>query len=433
MHHKAPELLLWAFYYLSKKPLDTFSVSAYTAYDMFIDKFFFNHCSAACGGSSMFVIRDFAKLHEISHIIWDIDGTITDENGEVSQEVAAKIIQLGLEGIYQSFITGRDADWIIKKVIEPMKKFYNFDRVRDNLIFDAESGCVTLEVGPSKVQRVVNPSLIDHPLKTNASKTGPKKKKGKLGIRDRLKALAFNPENLGRYNPAVKLKPHEEVIYDANCQGWIIDTRKPRPVCHPYVWSTSKEVFATFEKVRDENGHIKTFDQESYVQLVHDTIADAGFADLIDVEVISTALNIVPKVNGTALGKSWAAGSALLNIWRNKLGEGMPLEEVIRRTISAGDGAADLNFTLPIFPSKIQETLRLRALKIIFVGREKDLPSKGSAAEVLKENIIIQATGQGDLAFISDKNYIGLHTAIGARVITRIVDFLKLWGYFRHF
>lgn len=380
----------------------------------------------------MFVIRDFAKLHEISHIIWDIDGTITDENGEVSQEVAAKIIQLGLEGIYQSFITGRDAEWIIEKVIEPMKRFYNFDRVRDNLIFDAESGCITLEVS-QEVRKVVNPALVHHPLKTNASSKKSNRKRGEKGIRDRLKALVFNPENLRQYEPKIKIRPQEEIIYDANNTGCIIDTRKPRPTCHPYIWSTSKEVFATLEKVRDENGHIKTFDQEPYVQIVRESIAEAGFADLIDVEVISTALNIVPRVNGTPLGKSWAAGSALLNIWKNKLGEGMPLEEVIRRTISAGDGAADLNFTVPIFPQKIQEALRLKTLKIIFVGREKDLPAKGTVNEPFKDNIIIQATGQGDLAFISDKNYIGLHTAIGARVITRILDFLKLWGYFRHF
>ena len=64
-------------------------------------------------------IVDWAKLRHFSHIIWDIDGTIT-EHDKLSEEATIKIINLALKGVYHSFITGRDGDWIITNVIRPM-------------------------------------------------------------------------------------------------------------------------------------------------------------------------------------------------------------------------------------------------------------------------------------------------------------------------
>ena len=173
--------------------------------------------------SKMYKILDFAKLRTVSHIIWDIDGTITDETGKLSQEVGAKIINLGLDGIYHSFITGRDANWIIEKVVRPMQAFYNFPRVRDNLIFFAEVGCVMITVGPTGETEVkVHPVVENHPLKTNQS-----------GIRDKLKQLVYNPEVLSEYHLGDKVVPPFDVVYDANDQGWLIDHSKSAPCCYP--------------------------------------------------------------------------------------------------------------------------------------------------------------------------------------------------------
>lgn len=79
----------------------------------------------------MYVINNWRQLRQFSHIIWDIDGTIT-ERDVLSEDVMFKITILAQRyGVYHSFITGRDAKWIIEKLIEPMSGFYNFARVRD--------------------------------------------------------------------------------------------------------------------------------------------------------------------------------------------------------------------------------------------------------------------------------------------------------------
>lgn len=371
----------------------------------------------------MYKILDFARLRPASHIIWDIDGTITDEDGELSQEVAAKIIALARDGVYHSFITGRDAKWIIEKAILPMQAFFNFPRVQDALIFFGEVGSVVLAIGPTGETEVkVHPAVENHPLRTNEG-----------GIRDDLKALAYNPEQLQPYEPGRPVEPPYEVIYDANKKPWLIDRGEKSPPCHPYVWSTSKTVFATLEKIRSEDGKVRAFEQTPYVQRVARTIRDAGLADVMDVEEVSTAINIVPKVDALVLGKSWAAGRAIENIWDGKFGRTLTLDEVIHGTMAVGDGRSDLGFTSPSFPQKITKTLRDKHLQMIFVGRDQDLPVRGGAEGELLNNIVIQATGQGDLAFDWTRDIIRLEAAAGARVVSALLDFLRQWGYFRSF
>ena len=373
--------------------------------------------------SKMYKILDFAKLRTVSHIIWDIDGTITDETGKLSQEVGAKIINLGLDGIYHSFITGRDANWIIEKVVRPMQAFYNFPRVRDNLIFFAEVGCVMITVGPTGETEVkVHPVVENHPLKTNQS-----------GIRDKLKQLVYNPEVLSEYHLGDKVVPPFDVVYDANDQGWLIDHSKSAPCCYPYVWSATKIAFATVEKIRTEEGKVQVFDQAPYGEIMTRVIKEAGLVDLMDIEIVSTAINIVPKMDNLKLGKSWAAGRALENIHQSKLGRAFVLDEVIDRTIAVGDGKADLDFTVPTFSPEVDNLLQHRTIQIIFVGGEQDLPVIGSPDAGVRDNIIIQATGQGDLAFDWTKDIIRLQAAKGSRVVSTVLDFLKQWSYFRPF
>ncbi len=371
----------------------------------------------------MYKILDFAKLRTASHIIWDIDGTITDENGQLSQEVAAKIISLGLAGVYHSFITGRDAKWLVEKVIKPLQRFFNFARVRDNLIFFGEVGCVMLTIGPDGgVEQTVHPQVKNHPLSTNQG-----------GIRDTLRRLAYDPETLQGYKLGFTLGTNQDVIYDANEQGWVIELGPKTPPCHQYVWSTSKEVFATFETLRDKEGRVRSFDTTPYEETLRRTIMEAGLEDAIDVEVLRTAINIVPKVDSLKLGKSWAAGRALENIRKTKLGEAVVLDAVIDGTIAVGDGRADLDFTVPTFPAEVAERLEHKTLQIIFVGGEQDLPPRGAPDASLRDNIIIRATGHGDLAFHWEESVIHLQAAKGARVVSTVLDFLKQWDYFRPF
>lgn len=367
----------------------------------------------------MYTIPDFTKLRPISHILWDIDGTITDPDGRPNQAVMAKIINSGLDGVSHSFATGRDANWIVDYLINPLSKFHQFDRVRNSLTFFAEVGCVEMSFDPNgNIVQKVHPDVENHPLYKNEN-----------DIRDILSNLVNNPNILPVANGKKRLKASEEVIYDANEKGYVVDVNQ-QPICHPYCWSTTKRAFATFEKNRDENGAIKMFDQEPFNQIILRAIQQAGFENDIATEVIATAINIVPKVNGQKLGKSWAAGRAIENVYHRVKGHNQyTLQSVIDRTIAAGDGKADLDFTTPIFPKNIARYIERSEIPIIFVGSSSDLPPSDSP---LLKNIIIQGTGHGRLSAIKS-NMIEIQPTKGACVISEVLDFLKLWDYFRPF
>jgi len=367
----------------------------------------------------MYTVRDFSRLRHFSVIIWDIDGTVTDRQGEINPEVAIKIINLGLSGIYHLFITGRDANWIIRNVIEPMKKFYGFPRMHDNMIFFAEVGCVILTVeADGKIKKQIHPDVENHPLRTNQRE-----------IREFLKTLPYNPEELSKLREGEIVDQVKfEVIYDADKVGWVVPRHKPKPEFPYHIWSIYKEVFATFENLRDASGTPLYFDQSSWAARLKQIIEERGFANEIDVEIVSTALNIVPKINGTRLGKSWAAGSALLYLWE-KLGKSFTLDEIVNRTIAFGDGKADFDFTIPYFEPKIKETLERKNIPLVFVGEDEDLPDD----ENLLQNIIISATGGGELLCVRKKQIIELNPKKGALVTSAVLDFLKQWEYFRSF
>lgn len=372
----------------------------------------------------LFTIKDFTRLRQYSHIVWDIDRTITDENGELSEEVAAKIVNLALDdGVYHSFITGRDAKWMEKKVIKRLIPFFKFLDVRGRLDFYGEVGCVIQHVSEDgTVSKRFDAEIENHPLKTNEN-----------GIRDKLRALVYDPANLKQFE-GEKLLSGEEVIYDADEDGWIFEpTKRLAPACHPYIWAKSKEAFATFEKIRTKEGHFSDFDQDPYAEILRAMINAEGFTDLVDIEVIGTAINIVPRLNGSKLGKSWATGKALVHIW-GKIGKNVfGLDHVTSRTISAGDGRADLDFTRPTFPTSLGVDIPHNPIGIIFVGGEHDLPKKNTPAHDLCDNILIQATGQGTLAVNAREQRISWQNAMGARVISEVLDYLKMWGYFRKF
>jgi hydroxymethylpyrimidine pyrophosphatase-like HAD family hydrolase len=372
----------------------------------------------------MFFIKDFAKLRHASHIIWDIDGTITDEDGGLlSHEIAAKIICLGSQQIHHSFITGRDAGWLAKNVVAPMQKFPMFREVGHNLSFNGEAGSVIVGIdSEGEVTHRIHPLVEDHPLATN-----------KGAIRDKLRELVYDPKGLKPYKPGRRVGPREKVIYDGNNKGWIVSIDKKRPSLHPYIWSTSKQVFATLEKIRDKAAGIQVFDQKPFVQIVNNMIKAEGLEDLVDVAPAGTAIDIVPVANKLRLGKSWAAGRALQRIHEEVLGKGTLLDTVIGATIAFGDSEADLDFTEPLFPKAIQRQLRRKTLQMVFVGDEHGLPSPGHRREKYRKHIIIQGTGTGDLAFDWPRNLIRLHAAKGARVVSAVLDFLKQWDYFKPF
>ena len=274
----------------------------------------------------MHEILDWAKLRHFSHIIWDIDGTIT-ENDKLSGEATIKIINLALQGVYHSFITGRDGQWIVDNVIKPMAKFFHFGLVHDKLAFFAEVGCVLVPSYPVAASEMpLHPAVGEHPLCTN-----------KDGIRDKLRELAYDPATLMKPKKGHRAPSNRDIVYDANGVAYLVDRSKPSPKCYQYIWSPYKIAFGTLEKIRDEKGKTKTFDQQPFDEIITTEIKKAGLADSVRTEIVSTAVNIVPVVNRVSLGKSWAAGIAIENIV-DKLHGSFALDEVLRRTVAIGDG-----------------------------------------------------------------------------------------------
>ncbi len=367
----------------------------------------------------LYNIEDFSKLRPISHIIWDVDGPIT-ENDNLEPAVAAKIINLALEGICHSFITGRDAIWLDKNVIKPMQKYYSFPIARNKFKFYAEVGCIQMsQTSDNKLKYTLHPSIKDHPLVNDSN-----------GIRTALQNCVYNPDNaIKQFKVSDKLKLSQKIEYDANRDGWIFDEKK-RPRCFNYILGT-KWGIVTWEKVRNKKGQVADFNQKPFVDEAKKIIKDKGFEKKIAVEEIGTAINIVPVINNQILGKSWAAGIALKKIWDKDLGKRTSIESVINKTIAIGDGRADFGFTTPI----IEKNKTNKCLNFIFVGGKHDIPKAHESDAKLIENMVIRATGLGVMQFHYDpiNPTISMEPAKGARVVSEVLDFLKLQGYFRPF
>lgn len=369
----------------------------------------------------LYSIEDFSKLRPISHIIWDVDGPITEKD-RLEPSVAAKIINLALDDICHSFITGRDAKWLEDNLIRPMQEYYSFPIARNKFKFYAEVGCIEMELAPNKKEDINwnrHPSIAKHPLLTNKNK-----------IRTALQACVYNPKkSIREYKAGAKIQVSQEVVYDANEKGWLFNAKK-KPLCSNYIWGT-KEAIVTWEKVRDSDGNYADFNQQAFVKEAKSIIKEKGFEQDIDVEEIGTAINILPIINGRTLGKSWAAGMAIERIWDEELGKKPSRDSVVEKTIAIGDGRADFGFTSPDFGENKVD----KRVNFIFVGGEHDMPKPYESDAELKENMVIRATGLGVMQFHYDpiNPSISMEPAKGARVVSEVLDFLKLQGYFRSF
>jgi hypothetical protein len=162
------------------------------------------------------------------------------------------------------------------------------------------------------------------------------------------------------------------------------------------------------------------------VQKVQATIDAAGATGDAGIRLAGTAMDILPVVHGQLLGKSWAAGRALENLHRKLSGQ-HPLQSLIDATIAVGDGKADFDFCTPVFADGASAP---HAVRLVFVGDPAILPPPESP---VRRSVIIEATGQGHLAFVYGPNRIEFQDAKGARVVAAVLDFLKLWEYFAAF
>jgi hypothetical protein len=301
-----------------------------------------------------------------------------------------------------------------------MQEYYSFPIACNKFKFYAEVGCIQMELRLNNdVSWTPHADIAKHPLVTDEKK-----------IRTAFRDYVYNPEkSIRQYKAGETIELSQEVVYDANDKGWVFNAKK-RPPCTNYIWGT-KEAIVTWEKVRDAEGRVADFNQQTFVNEAKSIIKEKGFKKEIAVEEIGTAINILPVINRRTLGKSWAAGIALERIWNDELGKRTSRESVVERTIAIGDGRADFGFTSPDFGKKTVK----KYVNFIFVGGEHDLPKKHESDAKLLENMVIRATGLGVMQFHYDpiNPSIGMEPAKGARVVSEVLDFLKVQGYFRSF
>ena len=358
-----------------------------------------------------YVISDSKQLdRKYGHFIFDIDLTLTWKD-RVRKAVLSRILQLSCTtGIYHSFVTGRDAPWLTENFISKVKEHSQIETVVDKLVFFAEAGCVKIVIEDDlSVKTIVNPDLENHPIRNPE-------------FRKALRVLTYdpsNPDQISPYKKGQRVEHFQQLVFDANKIGWLIDRRQPVPPCSPYVWSTYKEVFATLEIIRDVNYNcIRPATQQPYVRIVEQLIHDFGYDDFIRVQEVGSALNIVPVRDGVTLGKSWAAGMALLYIAENQLGGIEHLDRLIEHSIGFGDGRSDMEFSEPTFDLATSSGLVHKTLPFVFVGDEKDLPKLGAVDFHLMDHLLIRSTGRivkkaepnGDATFT--REYIGPETVL---------------------
>ena len=290
-------------------------------------------------------------LHKFSHIIWDVDGTIT-EGDTLHSGVLRNIAELAENGVFHSFVTGRDAAWLIEHLIADLAQLNRDVLMRMN--FFAEIGSVNIEIGADGSYKTsINPLLAEHPLVQNRG-----------GIRDRLRALVYDPAllHVGGYD-----KNNDIVIYDANGIAYLIARVTTPPPFPDYIWSSYKEAMATFENIRLSYGEAAYIaDHSSCVETIEQIIKDDGLENSIAVEPVATAINIVPAVNGIRYGKAWGAGQAIGALAR---AQKISSRALVNKTIAFGDSISDLDLGTPL----LDGGMRVGRLPVVFVGNPSTL------------------------------------------------------------
>lgn len=153
--------------------------------------------------------------------------------------------------------------------------------------------------------------------------------------------------------------------------------RLKRQVPFPnFFWSQTKEVIGTAEAIRTEKGELLAQSEEKIGETAQELtrlIREMGLDLHIKVSPISTAINIAPIINGTALDKDWAAGRILL------LAD--DAEIAAQSSIGIGDGRADFLFSKPLVNGQRLD------VAFAFVGKPNQKPEE----KELLENLVIEA------------------------------------------
>ena len=295
------------------------------------------------------VVRDHCD--DVSHIIWDVDGPIVFRD-KPDFDVLRFIAKLAKAEIFQSFISGRDASWLVKNLINPLKEvFPGFHQYTRYFSVYPELGTITFDLLSG--ERIINPSLENHPLT-------------RFDIRTALSMLALKTFMLGKYQPGTKIRSNCRIGGDAEGNLYLIP--KETNVLLPFlIWSSTKSVIGTYEVLRDEHGDVPNLEMGEIVKVIMAKIKELGLEGKVSIAPTRTAIDIAPIVNSNALNKDVAGGLAISQV-REKTTSDYSLIDITGRTIAFGDGKTDFLFTLPIQQKNPGENSRPNRIMMCFVG-----------------------------------------------------------------
>jgi hypothetical protein len=333
--------------------------------------------------------------------IWDIDGTITvgtKDKGEIPDDKIIDIISRSAsKGTFHVFITGRNYRWMLEKLkpaFAASAQRLGIDAEKDifpNLSFDAEVGLLRVDV--SSEEPTAYPPMQKHPLVIGNAK-------------DRLGRLFLDegddntPGDLPMVKGGERPTTHPTVIV-RNADGReyyapIFDQHNPIHVLLPHLtWSRSKDLMGTAEVLRDRSSHIPEEREKKIIPasaVVQGWINYWGLEHEIAPSPVSSAINIVPILNGRNLDKDWAAGNALVRIQkilRDKLKIDANPKEIADITFAFGDGLADMLFGEPKIDRDEYD------IGVAYVGPEDQLDKNNS-------HLAIYAKGYKGAAAVRD-------------------------------
>ncbi|MAG44778.1 hypothetical protein CL633_02710 [bacterium] len=327
----------------------------------------------------------------ISHIIWDVGGVRTDKD-KVDPRICELTAELESQGIYQSFITGRDAEWLINMEIQPLKELGLFKM--PHAMWLPELGLVHVDY--EKEDFYIEPSLANHSLLQKK-------------IRDELKKLSHNKETVMPWATAEGYGLSYAKRLDANGKAFFVPHGGRSIEMSNYIWSEYKHASAAYEVWRDENGDFAAIGQD---ELLHfKSIIQAKLQELhclhdIDIFLLQSCISLWPK----GIDKAWSAYQVLQSISERT---GISAEQITKKTLAFGDSASDLPFSSP-------KNMPEKSIVFAFVGPYVSWQAYENDSELSRANVVIKSNA------VRQKK----DEPKGAKVTLEIMNYLMEKNYF---
>ena len=310
---------------------------------------------------------DLSLIPDIFHIIWDIDGVITDKSAKLDLSCISGIAGLAKRKVRQSFVSGRP----LKKTRDPIMQILGKERdaldILPMLRFYGEGG---FDGGRPGFQTL-------YPLPQEYPFSDPE-------IRDQVANLFWQEKDLKRLEgpviPNDPRVPKDHYLAENFGGGWIIPPINMVRFYHLFFDESKKRAFSAdiIRDIPDRKLYQEYIDHErENVQEVSLAVREIVYARFGTGETFVAApnpfsINFLPVVNGKVVDKNLGAARAIDDLAKEM---NVSNDFVAKHTIAFGDAASDFFLGLPSFPDNSWSGI----VPFAFVGNQKNFaPQKES-------------------------------------------------------